>query len=81
MHPMQQLPVALFCRGALDCRTTQISGIAHPADARFVCVYGLCDIAGDLPDMSKCVRGIAQAGDRQATLHGVVFDILGAGAA
>ena len=31
--------------------------------------------------MSKCFRGIAHASDRQATLHGVVFDISGARAA
>jgi hypothetical protein len=30
-----------------------------------------------LPDVSNCLRGIAHASDRQATLHGVVFDILG----
>jgi len=39
------------------------------------------NIAGDLPDVSKCFRGITHAGDRRATLHGVVFDILGARAA
>jgi hypothetical protein len=33
-------------------------------------------IASDLPDVSKCFFGIADPGDRQATLHGVVFDIL-----
>jgi hypothetical protein len=35
--------------------------------------------APDLPDVSNVFAGIAQsihAGDRQATLHGVVFDIL-----
>src|SRR3979490_2179948 len=35
--------------------------------------------AADLPDVSKCFRGIAQsihASDHHATLHGVVFDIL-----
>ncbi len=37
---------------------------------------GSWNITGDLPDVSKCLRGVAQAGDRQATLHGVVFDIL-----
>jgi hypothetical protein len=35
--------------------------------------------AADLPDVSKCFRGLAQsihASDHHATLHGVVFDIL-----
>src|SRR5216684_9289350 len=35
--------------------------------------------AADLPDVSKCFRGITQsihASDHHATLHGVVFDIL-----
>ena len=35
-----------------------------------------CNFAGDLPDVLKCFREIAPAGDRRATLHGVVFDIL-----
>jgi len=38
-----------------------------------------CKKAADLPDVSKCFHGIGQsihASDRQATLHGVVFDIL-----
>jgi len=30
--------------------------------------------------MSNRLHGIAQASDRQATLHGVVFNILGSGA-
>jgi hypothetical protein len=34
-----------------------------------------------LPDVSNCFREIAHASDRQATLHGVVFDILGTRAA
>jgi len=37
-------------------------------------------IAGELPGVSKC-RETAHAGDRPATLHGVVFDILDAGPA
>jgi hypothetical protein len=31
--------------------------------------------AADLPDTSNGVAGIAHAGDRPTTLHGVVFDI------
>jgi len=31
-----------------------------------------------LPDVSKCLCGIAHAGDGRATLHGVVFDIFDA---
>jgi hypothetical protein len=34
------------------------------------------NVAGDLPDVSKCFRGIAAARDHKATLHGVVFGIL-----
>ena len=32
--------------------------------------------AADLPDVSKCVHGVAQSLDHLATLHGVDFDIL-----
>ena len=39
----------------------------------------MMDGAADLPDVSKCFRGIARsihASNHLATLHGVVFDIL-----
>src|SRR5438552_2539669 len=42
-------------------------------------IAGRYKCAPDLPDVSKCFRKAVQkihAGDRQATLHGVVFDIL-----
>ena len=44
-------------------------------------LFGFYDIATDLPDVSNRIRGNAQSSDREATVHGVVFDILGPGAA
>ena len=38
-----------------------------------------CNLAGDLPDVSKCFHGIAQAGDRRANCMGL-FSIFWFGA-
>ena len=53
--------------------------LMQAAGARFVCIFRIkrrWSNASDLPDVSKCFRGIAQAGDHQvslqATVHGVV---------
>jgi hypothetical protein len=73
------LPHSSFHRGARE-------NISGRLGAPFFCrAMGVLQItrwwnsAADLPDVSKCFRGVAQsihASDHHATLHGVVFDIL-----